>query len=163
MNWIDVVIVIIIASSAFYSLRTGFIRQASAVIGLVVGIYAALTYREALASKLVPYISNARMADVAAFVLILIGVWIASSVLASLAYGALKALGLAWADHLFGMLVGVLVGLFVTTCILLLFVRLPVPSLNDAVQQSTLAALIFQALPHLQQLLPKGVNLLKSI
>jgi membrane protein required for colicin V production len=163
MNWIDVVIAVIIAASAFYSLRTGFVRQAFAVIGLVVGVYAALTHREALASKLLPYISNANLADIAAFVLILIGAWIASAVLASLAYGALKALGLAWADHLLGMVVGLLVGLFVATCILLLFVRLPLASLNEAVQESTLAALIFQALPHLQQLLPRGMDFLKSI
>lgn len=163
MNWIDLGILIIIAASAFYSLRTGFLRQAFAVIGLVVGVYGALTYREAVANKLIPYLSNPTLADMVAFVLILIGVWIASSVLASLAYSALKALGLAWTDHFFGLLVGLLVGLFAVTCILLLFVRLPSAGLHDALEQSALATLIFRELPHLQQLLPRGLDLLKSI
>ncbi|MBM4432361.1 MAG: CvpA family protein [Chloroflexi bacterium] len=163
MNWIDLGIIIIIAASAFYSLRTGFLRQAFAVIGLVVGIYGALTHRDALASELAPHISHAGMADMVAFLLILLAVWVAASFLASLAHGALKALGLAWADHLFGLLVGVLVGLFVVTSILLLFVRLPLSGLHNALQQSALAALIFRELPHLQQLLPRGLDLLKSI
>ena len=39
----------------------------------------------------------------------------------------------------------------------------PLDSLNAAVEQSILAAFIFRGLPHLQQLLPKGIEFLKSI
>jgi len=66
----------------------------------------------------------------------------------------LKAFGLAWTDNLFGMLVGLLAGLFFTVCFLLLFVRISAFGISDAIQQSALAARIFQVLPHLRQLLP---------
>ncbi len=163
MNWVDVIIVIIVALSTFSSLRMGFLRQALALIGFVVGIYAALGYHQALAKTFSVSIGNATVATVAAFVLILILVWIAFAVLAAMARGALKAFGLEWTDHFLGMVVGLLAGLFFTVCLLLLVVRIPASGLNDAVGRSVLASYIFQVLPHLRQLLPSDLRIFTVI
>jgi len=163
MNWIDIVIVIIIAFSAFTSLRMGFLRQTLTLMGFVVGIYSALSYQEALAKALSSYIKNSSLAVIVAFVLILVAVWVAFAILASLARGALKAFGLAWTDNLFGMVVGLLAGLFVTVCLLLLFARISAFGISEAITQSTLAGLIFQILPHLQPLLPSDLRVFMVI
>ena len=163
MNWVDVAIVLIVASSAFFSLRIGFLRQALAVVGVVVGIYSSLSHYEALAEKLGPHIGPAALANLVAFVLILISVWVAFAALASMARGALKAFGLAWTDHFFGMLVGLLAGLFFTVCFLLLFVRISAFGVSDAIGQSVVGSLIFRVLPHLEKLLPGDVRIFVRI
>ncbi|MBC7262574.1 MAG: CvpA family protein, partial [Chloroflexi bacterium] len=58
MNWVDFMILVIVAVSTFSSLRAGFLRQASALIGFVVGIYAALSYNIALANRLRSYVAD---------------------------------------------------------------------------------------------------------
>ena len=119
----DVIILLMVALTTFSSLRTGFLRQALTLIGLVVGGYAALTHHETLAKPLEAAVGNSTLAAIVAFVLILIAVWVASAALAAMARRALKASGLAWTDNLLGMLVGLLAGLFFTVCFLLLFIR----------------------------------------
>ena len=159
MNWLDVLIVVVVALATSSSLRTGFMRQALALIGLISGVYVALIHHATIANLLTDWIPNPRLANVIAFVLLLIGVWVAFAVLAEVAYGAMKTSGLAWADHLVGMLAGLIAGLFFTVCVLLLFMRVPLAPIREAVQQSLLASLIFQALPHLRQLLPDGLDI----
>lgn len=158
MNWLDVLIVVIVALATSSSMRTGFMRQALALIGLVAGIYVALIHHDTLANLLQEWIPNAALGSVVAFVLLLIGVWVAFAMLAGVAHGAMQTAGLAWADHLVGMLAGLLAGLFFSVCVLLLFSRVPVPSIQDAVQQSFLAPLILQLLPHVRKLLPSGLG-----
>ena len=163
MNWVDVVIVVIVAAAAVYSLQRGVLRPALGLIGLVAGIYCALSYYERLAEALGTYLSLASLARLVSFVLILIAMLVVFGVLASAAHRALKALGLAWADHLAGILVGLAAGVFFSVCFLLVLVRIPVPSINDAIGQSSAAALIFKMLPHLIKLLPGGLPILRHI
>jgi len=62
-----------------------------------------------------------------------------------------------------GMIVGLLAGLFFTVCTLLLFLRVPVSAIREAVHQSVLASLIFRVLPHLRQLLPVELHIFTVI
>ncbi|MEM4724634.1 MAG: CvpA family protein [Candidatus Hadarchaeum sp.] len=163
MNWVDIMILVIVAVSTFSSLRTGFVREASALIGFVVGIYAALSYHITFASSLRAYIGDPTIARVTAFVLILVGVWVISAFLAGLASEMLKAMGMAWADHFVGMLTGLLIGLLVVVSLLSLAAHLAIPSLNEALKRSVLAPSIFQLLPHLKQLLPRDFHLLNVL
>jgi membrane protein required for colicin V production len=160
---VDLAVAVILALATFSSLRAGFLRQAFTIIGFVVGIYAALTHRETVATVLSSAVGNPALASVVAFVLIFAAVWFGSAVLASMAYAGLKASGLAWADHVLGMLLGLTAGLLLTVGLLLLLSRVPLPALNDAVGQSILASLIFEALPHLQQLLPADLRILRTL
>jgi membrane protein required for colicin V production len=163
MNWLDMLIVVIVALAASSSMNTGFVRQALALVGLITGVYVALTHHATAASLLGDLIPNLALASVIAFVLLLIAIWVAFAVLAGFAHRALKASGLAWADHLVGMLAGLLAGLFFSVCMLLLFMRVPVPAIHAAVQQSMLASLIFQMLPHLRQLVPVDLGILNVL
>jgi len=163
MNLIDVLVLVIVVVSTLSSLRTGFLREALALIGFVVGIYAALGHHETVARSLSGAISNASLAAVVAFVLILVAVWIASALLATAARAALTAFGLAWADHFMGMVVGLLAGVFVSVCILLLLARIEALGIGQAVQHSFLATVIFRVLPYLRQLLPTNLPILTSL
>jgi membrane protein required for colicin V production len=163
MNWVDLVIVIIIALTTFSSLRAGLIRQAMTLIGLVVGIYVALGHHQRVATYINPTVGNAALSNAIAFLLILIVVWIAAAFIASLVRAILNSLGLGWTDNALGMLVGFLVGLVIAVAFLLLLTRLPIPSLSQAVQQSSLASYIFLLLPYLRQLLPSDLHIFQVI
>jgi len=162
MNWVDIAIVVIIALTTFSSLRAGFIRQAFAVIGFVIGIYAALGYHQGLSASL-DAIGNPAVQNAVAFVLILVVVWIAAALVAAMAREVLNAIGLGWADHFVGMMVGLIVGLFIAVCFLLLLARIPVPSLSAAVKESSLASYIFLALPYFKQLLPSNLSIFRTL
>ena len=69
MNWVDLVIVIIIALTTFSSLRAGLIRQAMTLIGLVVGIYVALGHHQRVATYINPTVGNAALSNAIAFLL----------------------------------------------------------------------------------------------
>jgi len=157
------VIVIIIALTTFSSLRAGLIRQAMTLIGLVVGIYVALGHHQRVATYINPTVGNAALSNAIAFLLILIVVWIAAAFIASLVRAILNSLGLGWTDNALGMLVGFLVGLVIAVAFLLLLTRLPIPSLSQAVQQSSLASYIFLLLPYLRQLLPSDLHIFQVI
>ena len=163
MNWVDILIILVVALAAFSSSRTGFLRQALSLIGVVVGIYAALSHHTTVARPFEAVTGSTTLANIVAFVLILIGVWWAFGMLATLVRNSLKAWGLAWTDNLMGMVVGLLAGLFFAVCFLLLFLRIPLPPLRNSVQESVLAGLIFQILPHLRQLLPSGLEIFTVI
>ena len=163
MNWVDFAILIILALTTFSSLRSGFIRQAMSLIGLVVGIYAALGYYQRLALQFGTVVNNPPLSSALAFLLILIVVWISAAFLATLVRSALNALGLGWTDNLLGMAVGFLVGLPIAVGLLLLLVRLPIPSLGQAVQQSSLAPYLFLVLPYFRQLLPSDLHIFNTI
>jgi membrane protein required for colicin V production len=163
MNWVDLVIVIIIALTTFSSLRAGLIRQAMTLIGLVVGVYVALGHHQRVATYINPTVGNAALSNAIAFLLILIVVWIAAAFIASLVRAILNSLGLGWTDNALGMLVGFLVGLVIAVAFLLLLTRLPIPSLSQAVQQSSLASYIFLLLPYLRQLLPSDLHIFQVI
>jgi membrane protein required for colicin V production len=163
MNWVDFAIVIIIALTGFSSLLAGVIRQAMTLLGLAVGVYAALGNYQRLASRIVTAVANQTLASVVAFLLILLVAWVGAAFLAKVVRNAFNTLGLGWADNFLGMLTGVLVGLLVVVGLLLLMVRLPVPALAQAVQQSTLASYVFMLLPYLKQLLPSDLHIFKTI
>jgi membrane protein required for colicin V production len=163
MNWVDLAIVIIIALTTFSSLRAGLIKQAMTLIGLVVGVYTALGHYQRIGALLNPTIGNPVLSNAVAFVLILIAVWIAAAFVANIVRRVLNSLGLGWTDNALGMLVGFLVGLVIAVGFLLLLTRLPIPSLGQAVQQSSLAAYIFLVLPYLKQLLPSDLRIFQAI
>jgi membrane protein required for colicin V production len=163
MNWVDFGIVIIIALTTFSSLRAGLIRQAMTIIGLVVGVYMALGYHQRVAAYINPTVGNATLSNAIAFLLILIVVWIVAAFAASVVRAILNSLGLGWTDNALGMLVGFLMGLVIAVGFSLLLTRLPIPSLNQAVQQSSLAYYIFLVLPYLRQLLPSDLRILQTI
>jgi membrane protein required for colicin V production len=163
MNWVDIIIVVVVSVATFSSLRTGFLRQALSLIGVVVGFYAALTHHTTVARPFESLTGSAGLANIVAFVLILVGVWWAFGMLAALVRSALKSWGLAWTDNFMGMVTGLLAGLFFSVCFLLLFIRIPITAVQNSVQGSTLAGLIFQILPHLRRLLPSDLSVFTVI
>ncbi|GAI34600.1 unnamed protein product, partial [marine sediment metagenome] len=75
MNWLDIVILVIIAIATFLGLRIGIIKAALSLAGLIVGVILAGRYYIPFSQQL-SFIPQASIAKIVAFVIILIGVMI---------------------------------------------------------------------------------------
>lgn len=83
MNWLDIVLIIILAIIIFDGWRHGLLHFVSEFIGLGLGILFAVLFHNALADKL-GCISSSGVAEIVAFVIICAVVGIAAAVLSHL-------------------------------------------------------------------------------
>jgi membrane protein required for colicin V production len=126
MNWIDWVIVVVIACSVLGGLSRGFFRSASSLLGLVLGLaLAAWNYKNA-AKIFEGFVHERGACDALGFFLVMIVVLVVTGIIGhSLAKG-FKWLGLGWLDHLLGAGIGFLQGsLLITLGILVMVAFFP--------------------------------------
>src|ERR1700683_3771707 len=121
MNWLDVVLICLLAASGAGGFSRGLVRQvfglAAAVAGLICGAW---FYRMA-AEPLRPYVGSEAVANLCGFLLIFVGAmalgWMVSALIGML----VKAVGLSWLNRLagaaFGIVRGVVIGVAVITAI----------------------------------------------
>lgn len=122
MNWLDLLLLLIIAGSVYTSFRKGLSRE---VIGLVTVCCALLLgiwlYGNA-GSYLLPYLSSRSVANFAGFGIVFCGVLLLGSVVSAIAGRFLKITGLSLFDHVlgagFGIVRGILISVALITAIL---------------------------------------------
>ncbi|HET7079263.1 MAG TPA: CvpA family protein [Chloroflexia bacterium] len=168
MNWVDVTILTAIVVSALLGLFWGLIRQIAATFGLILAIFLAGANYKAVAAFLHPpqgggLIADENLANIIAFVLILVGVSLAVGIVASVLRTALGLLFLGWADHLLGALLGVFQMLLLMAVIIMVATLFPVPGLSDAVRQSTLAPAVARPFTFVLDWLPPEFGLLRFL
>lgn len=163
MNWLDIMIIVILSWFALTSLMTGIIRGALTLIGFVLGVYLAGLYYSAGAELLRPYIPSLNVTRALSFLAILIGVWIAVSLLSLLLRELAEALSLGWLDHLGGLLFGLLKGFVVVETLLIVFAKFPFLGLDKAISESVIASFALRHLPLLLALLPIEFHVLPEI
>jgi membrane protein required for colicin V production len=118
MNWLDYVLIALLAFSALQSLRRGFSREivslAAAVAGLVLGMW---FYRTAalLVSR---WITSERAARCVGFLLVFLAVVLVGVLVGMLVQKFLSAAGLSFFDRLLGALFGLLRGAVIAAALL---------------------------------------------
>ena len=71
MSWIDIVITVIVVITTVVGLRTGIIKAALSLVGVIVGVILAGRYSASLANQLT-FISSEEVARIVAFAIILV-------------------------------------------------------------------------------------------
>ncbi|MES1260527.1 MAG: CvpA family protein [Acidobacteriota bacterium] len=149
MNWLDIVLLLILAFSTFLSLRRGFSRE---VISLAASFFALLLgmWFYGTAGLLVqPYVDSPRVANLLGFLLVVAGVMILGSLLAWIVGRFLRTVGLSFFDRLLGAAFGLARGLLVTVALLTAFMAFgPHAGGNDAppaVVHSKIAPYVLEA------------------
>lgn len=120
MNWVDIVILVIIALSAGLSLMRGFVREALSLLGLVVSFWVAIRFSHDLSNLMAGWIDSATARQVVAFVLLLVITMIASALVNYLAGQLIKKTGLTSTDRMLGVIFGVARGVVVVAILVLL-------------------------------------------
>ena len=154
MNWLDIVIVLVIAFFASTAFRAGLIREVVTLVSVVVGVVIAGIFYDDLARDVLTFIDEEKTALVVGFLVLLGAVYLAGQLVAVMLKQAAALLFLGWADHAGGALFGLIKGLIVVEVLLVLLVTFPRLGLKSDIDGSALASVFLDAAPLLLLVLP---------
>ena len=156
MNWLDLLIVGILAWTTFRAFSAGLIREVVSLLGLVAGIALAGAFYDDLSTNLEFVIADPTTRSLAAFAAIFIGTSIAGYVIGAVLRTAAALLFLGPLDHIGGALFGLAKGLLLVQVALVVVSVFPAqPALTKAVAGSTLAPLLLRYTPAVSIGLPE--------
>jgi membrane protein required for colicin V production len=159
MSWLDIVIIVIAAVGAFYGLKMGLIKAVLSLAGLVLGIFLAGQFYDDLGA-LMTFIKTEGVANGVAFAIILIGVMVIASVLASFLKWAASIVMLGWVNHVGGTVFGLFMGALLCGALLTLWKNTMNPP--QFVADSALAQFLLDKFPIVLGLLPKEFDAVRS-
>lgn len=159
MNWLDIVILVIIALSTFMGLRKGIIKAALSLAGLIVGVILAGRFYTVLAERLT-FIEQEAIAQAVAFAVIVIVVALIASILAAILKWITDATLLGWVNHLGGGIMGFLMGAISCGALLTIWVNFMTPP--EIVRDSSIAGILLDRFPMVLALLPDEFDMIRS-
>jgi len=115
----------------------GLTRELISLAATILGIVGALWYHDDVARWFAPYTKTDEVAQLAAFIAILVAAIVAGGIVSAIAGRMVKAAGLRGADRLLGASFGLLKGLLVSLALVLALVAFP-PG-RDIAERSRLA------------------------
>jgi membrane protein required for colicin V production len=157
MNILDIVLIVALVGSALAGLYIGIIKAALSLVGIIVGVFLAGQFYEPLAELLTFMPED--VANIAAFVLILVGVVVVAGLVARLLKLALKMVLLGWVDKVGGAVVGFLAGAIIWSIILATWVQF---FGSDLVTDSALAEVLLDKFPLVLALLPEEFDAIRD-
>jgi membrane protein required for colicin V production len=134
MNWVDIVIIIYLALSIISGFAQGLIRTLLSIIGLIIGIILAAHFYKQL-GNILTFISNRDVANIIAFIIILLVIMGIAALIAHLLRSLIKAIMLGWIDRLGGAVLGLILGALSVSAILAIVVKYTntsLPNLPDS-------------------------------
>ncbi|MHB1701059.1 MAG: CvpA family protein [Acidobacteriaceae bacterium] len=110
MTTLDWIILAIVVLSTLAGLISGLLRAVCSLIGLLAGFMIAAWNYKTFASRFLNLITDKGLAEVIAFLFIVIGVMLLAGLVGGLLRGTARIVGLAWLDSLLGGVFGFLRG-----------------------------------------------------
>ena len=159
MNWLDLVIIVALAISTFIGFKTGIIKAALSLAGLIVGVILAGRYYVTFSGWL-SFIPNENVAKIAAFAIILIGIMVIAAILARLLKWTVSVMMLGWVNHLGGAVFGLALGAIFCSALLAIWVKWL--GVGSTITESIVAALLLDKFPLILALLPDEFNTIRS-
>ena len=158
MNWLDIVIAVALIVPIFTGLRQGLIKAALSLAGLIVGVVLASNYYQELGGMMT-FIPNENVANIAAFIIILVVVMIIAFVLAAVLKYTAKAVLLGWVDRLGGAIFGLFMGAIFMGALLSILVKFLGEGL---LTESVLAGFLLDKFPIILGLLPSEFDMIRD-
>jgi membrane protein required for colicin V production len=159
MNWLDIVIVVLVAVAVFSGLKSGIVKALFTMAGVIAGVVLAGRLSDSLAGTL-SFISNTGMAKVVAFAIILIVVLIIATIAAKLVHWALSKILLGWIDHLGGAVLGLFLGFIFCGAVLTMWIKFL--GFSDVFDKSLLAGFLINGFPIVMGFLPAEFDSVRS-
>lgn len=159
MNWLDIVILIVIALATFGGLFVGLIAAGLSLAGIIVGIILAGRYYLPFSQQL-GFIPEENFARIIAFAIILVGVMLIAVVLAMVLRWAFSLIKLGWIDRLGGAVFGLAAGALLCGAILAIWVNFV--GAGASVTGSVLASILLEHFPVVLGLLPAEFDAVRA-
>lgn len=144
MNWVDIIIVIVLAIGLGKGVANGFVRGIFGIAALVLGIViAAANYQEVVNTLFSRLQIGADARAILGFLLVFVVVLILVSVVGRIVTKALKLVSLGWTDRLAGGVLGLLMASLFTG-VLLLLVAMAGLEANAGLARSVVAPMVIR-------------------
>ena len=154
MNPFDIFIIIVLGYSIIRGLFRGLVKEASSVIGVLGGFYAAYSYYPMVAKLLSGLIKDTSYLNILSFLIIFCSVLIIISILGVVIKYLLNVAFLGWVDRICGVGFGLVKGLLIVTVLFIILTTF-LPKGAPLIKESVLA-------PHVIWLSEKMVNLVSK-
>ena len=119
MNWLDVVLICLLAASVAGGFSKGLVRQVFGLAAAIAGLICGAWFYRMPAESLRPYVGSQAVANLCGFLLIFAGAMVLGWMVSALIGMLVKAVGLSWLNRLggaaFGVVRGVVIGVAVIT------------------------------------------------
>jgi membrane protein required for colicin V production len=149
VNWLDAVLILLIAFSIWRSFAKGLTREVIGLLSVVVGIFAGTWLYSAAGAYIEPHVSSRNVANFCGFVLVFMGVMLLGSLIGFILSKVLKVTGLSFFDRLLGAVFGIVRGVLMASALVMaLLAFAPGARANtppDSVANSRLAPLVIGA------------------
>jgi len=131
MNWLDWVLLLLLAFSIITSFRKGFSRELIELISMIVALFCGLWFYGSAGAFLEPYVKSPGVAHFCGFLIVFIGVLLAGAVVGMLFSRLVKVAGLTFFDRVLGAGFGAVRGLLMSVALIVAIVAFT-PSTGDA-------------------------------
>jgi membrane protein required for colicin V production len=119
MNWLDIVLLLILAWSIATSLRKGLTREVLGLASVVFALLLALWFYGTAGTFLTPYASSRSLANLAGFLAVFAGVMLLGSLVGFILGKFLRVTGLSIVDRLLGAAFGALRGTLIAIVLIM--------------------------------------------
>jgi membrane protein required for colicin V production len=119
MNWLDIVLLLILAGSVFTSFRKGFSREIIGLAAVVLAIVLGIWFYGTAGAMFLPYLSSPGAAHLAGFAVVFGGVLLLGAIVSAVVGKFLKVTGLSIFDHMLGAGFGLARGLLIGVALVL--------------------------------------------
>jgi membrane protein required for colicin V production len=119
MNWLDVIVLAILAVSVALSFRKGLTREVVGLASVVLAILLGIWFYGTAGALLLPYLSSRALANFAGFLLVFGGVMLVGHLVSYVVGRFLKVTGLSIFDHLLGACFGALRGILIAVALIM--------------------------------------------
>jgi membrane protein required for colicin V production len=158
MNWVDIIILIVLATGLFKGLANGFVRGLFGLAALVLGImFAAGNYEQVSDILLSKLAIGQQWQQVLAFLIIFVITLVLVNVVGNIVSKALKLTSLGWLDRLAGGLLGLIMSCLFVGMLLLLVVMAGLHT-NNGVARSAVSPTVISVMDTVVEYAPDAVR-----
>ena len=136
MNWIDILLLLVIAFSILSGLTAGFARVGVGFIATLLGIFFGFWCYGIVAAYVLDYVSSRAIANLIGFFTIFVIISLLGAIVGRILAKFFKWVGLSWFDRLlggaFGVVRGVIIAVALVTVLMAFAPSPPPPSVTDS-------------------------------
>ncbi len=146
MNWLDAVLLVVLAVSVATSFSAGLAREVVGLVSIVAALVLAIWFYGTAGSVVLPYVSSPGIANFCGFLIVFGGVLLLGGITGRVLGKLMKAAGLSFVDRLLGAGFGLVRGLLISIALVLALLAFePGKSPSSAVVHSRVAPYVIGA------------------
>jgi membrane protein required for colicin V production len=119
MNWLDIVLLLVVAASVYMSFRKGLSREIIGLVSVVLALLLGIWFYGTAAAFIQPHVNSKTAANLAGFLLVFVGVLLLGHLVSYVVGKFLRVTGLSIVDHLLGAGFGAVRGALVAVALLM--------------------------------------------